>query len=1054
MDSTSSTKLRVKITYNIGGSSQLRLARLPPTTVSLLDFSESCNTPSSSTSLLDRYVELPLGVCLAAVKQASPELMSDGSQDYSVYVRDPTEDVPNGDSNSADPRGVLVGKGLLSTLNAESETVCGQVVKDGIRGESVLIQLVLETANSARIAPASQPVASFQPQNIPQGQPNTNNVDALLSFLTNVATTGQMANGPNNIPAAVSASQTAEVTQLLSALANCCGLDVPSSAFATKGSEGPQSVPASDNEPQVKSEPEVIDITQDWDVVEVAAPPSKSATPESESEKVKQLNKASAGSSYYPTRVLAGYPQPGSSAQKSTTPVDEASGKNKGKSKAQTPALSNNAPLSSITNASSTVPPVGLHSIPPVPTMHARPTFQPAALYLPPGSAPPIGSSPLFVTVPPQKNQKVVHLQPFNTSGPNGNGWYRRSGLPPAPSSDLPEPELAKPIKKSVSITISPGKENGIGVEKAKGKTTSKKRVAAGEPEDKARNKRMKHSREVSTSPVRPPPKTTRVNALVCAATSPVRPQSTWKSKDKDQTKPVPTGKTPTSPSLLLKLASSLSAPKPAGSSTTSQAPVRTLNFLSNRLLSRSQSESQPYTMKFFSDELYKSQPQSRMYTSGNPYLPAKNASSAIRSSVAAHSKATAYAASPSESPRTPTTSLTSLSSSSASLSLSQQSTSSASDTLTSEDGPRTPPRHHQLALPDVHHRPSKPALVAPASDDVIMADAQDAEEGGSPLFLPSPDDPSTARKRSSVAEPSSPTPTRRRSLTPKAHRVSVPRLSLTIPPSDSMVEDERSAPVTEGAKTTQEPAFEDEFGPPPAKPFDFSALGLPPSSPPSSLASSDVSSSPGERWSSLEIEGEGDGQKNDVVGDAEQPPSETNVNSDSGLCLTGMEPRSETSQSEDSAMTTNVPSSDASSIEFDYDALMNMLGMCQNATGGDEAKSQEISGFVNNSTKTSLTMDDSQELDLGVFLRSDPSLEYLSYGQSDCSSSLTVALDSMAVEPSGEKNDLSWLTDILGGKGGLLKLPVGSEATVDDSARGSSIGFDDESFKEFVDAL
>ncbi|KAG8947769.1 hypothetical protein FRC03_000930 [Tulasnella sp. 419] len=1002
MDSTSSTKLRVKITYNIGGSSQLRLARLPPTTVSLLDFSESCNTPSSSTSLLDRYVELPLGVCLAAVKQASPELTSDGSQDYSVYVRDPTEDVPNGDTNSADPRGVLVGKGLLSTLNAESET----------------------------------------------GQPNTNNVDALLSFLTNVATTGQMANGPNNIPAAVSASQTAEVTQLLSALANCCGLDVPSSAFATKGSEAPQSVPASDNEPQVKSEPEVIDITQDWDVVEVAAPPSKSATPESESEKVKQLNKASAGSSYYPTRVLAGYPQPGSSAQKSTTPVDEASGKNKGKSKAQTPALSN------ITNASSTVPPVGLHSIPPVPTMHARPTFQPAALYLPPGSAPPIGSSPLFVTVPPQKNQKVVHLQPFNTSGPNGNGWYRRSGLPPAPSSDLPEPELAKPIKKSVSITISPGKENGIGVEKAKGKTTSKKRVAAGEPEDKARNKRMKHSREVSTSPVRPPPKTTRVNALVCAATSPVRPQSTWKSKDKDQTKPVPTGKTPTSPSLLLKLASSLSAPKPAGSSTTSQAPVRTLNFLSNRLLSRSQSESQPYTMKFFSDELYKSQPQSRMYTSGNPYLPAKNASSAIRSSVAAHSKATAYAASPSESPRTPTTSLTSLSSSSASLSLSQQSTSSASDTLTSEDVPRTPPRHHQLALPDVHHRPSKPALVAPASDDVIMADAQDAEEGGSPLFLPSPDDPSTARKRSSVAEPSSPTPTRRRSSTPKAHRVSVPRLSLTIPPSDSMVEDERSAPATEGAKTTQEPAFEDEFGPPPAKPFDFSALGLPPSSPPSSLASSDVSSSPGERWSSLELEGEGDGQKNDVVGDAEQPPSETNVNSDSGLCLTGMEPRSETSQSEDSAMTTNVPSSDASSIEFDYDALMNMLGMCQNATGGDEAKSQETSGFVNNSTKTSLTMDDSQELDLGVFLRSDPSLEYLSYGQSDCSSSLTVALDSMAVEPSGEKNDLSWLTDILGGKGGLLKLPVGSEATVDDSARGSSIGFDDESFKEFVDAL
>lgn len=76
----------------------------------------------------------------------SPELLSNPSNDYSVYVNDPTEAT---ESNS----GVLVGKGLLSTnllsdASSAESTVFGKVVKDGIRGYSVLVHLVLEKVHS------------------------------------------------------------------------------------------------------------------------------------------------------------------------------------------------------------------------------------------------------------------------------------------------------------------------------------------------------------------------------------------------------------------------------------------------------------------------------------------------------------------------------------------------------------------------------------------------------------------------------------------------------------------------------------------------------------------------------------------------------------------------------------------------------------------------------------------------------------------------------------------------------------------------------------------
>lgn len=82
-----------------------------------------------------------LGMC----SDYSPELISNLSFDYSVYVNDPTESTV-----SASDAGVFVGKGLLSSClkeNSTSSLVFGKVVKDGIRGQSVLVHFVLEKAS-------------------------------------------------------------------------------------------------------------------------------------------------------------------------------------------------------------------------------------------------------------------------------------------------------------------------------------------------------------------------------------------------------------------------------------------------------------------------------------------------------------------------------------------------------------------------------------------------------------------------------------------------------------------------------------------------------------------------------------------------------------------------------------------------------------------------------------------------------------------------------------------------------------------------------------------
>ena len=68
--------LIVKITYNLNDSSQLRLARHPPIQVSVYDDAESSQespkrvSSSSNKGLVGRFAELPLSVCVSAVKSA------------------------------------------------------------------------------------------------------------------------------------------------------------------------------------------------------------------------------------------------------------------------------------------------------------------------------------------------------------------------------------------------------------------------------------------------------------------------------------------------------------------------------------------------------------------------------------------------------------------------------------------------------------------------------------------------------------------------------------------------------------------------------------------------------------------------------------------------------------------------------------------------------------------------------------------------------------------------------------------------------------------------
>ncbi|KAG8901879.1 hypothetical protein FRB99_005019 [Tulasnella sp. 403] len=109
-------QLGIKITYNLNDSPQLRLARHPPTNVTIYPDSDSSTSQDAGSSSRSNYVgsfaELPLKTCVMALTEASPELLCNVDVDYSVYVNDPTEAADAVTSGV----GVLVGKGLLSSV--------------------------------------------------------------------------------------------------------------------------------------------------------------------------------------------------------------------------------------------------------------------------------------------------------------------------------------------------------------------------------------------------------------------------------------------------------------------------------------------------------------------------------------------------------------------------------------------------------------------------------------------------------------------------------------------------------------------------------------------------------------------------------------------------------------------------------------------------------------------------------------------------------------------------------------------------------------------------
>ncbi|KAG8990446.1 hypothetical protein FRB94_000303 [Tulasnella sp. JGI-2019a] len=513
--------LGVKITYNLNDTPQLRLARHVPVPVTIYtsSSSEDCDAGASippSGNATNKYdgcfAELPLRACLSALKDASPELISNPSFDYSVYVNDPTES-----SASAADTGVLVGKGLLSSClrdNAPPSLVFGKLVKDGIRGQSVLVHFVLEKTprrvqeltTPAPIPPTPSPVQSLLPQ---QQQHSDPNINALLSFLSSAS---------SSIPQAsliqLQQQPTPDISQLFSALAGCYGLSTfPNPAILAPA---PPTLPT--------PSPEVIIIKEEEDeIVEiVVAPP----TPVSTEQGAQRIKRTSLGKENVPpvanvpiTTVRPNHPRNSlPAASTPNPPLPPSTNTMQGQPHPRT--HSTKAAMSK-SKSTSALPP-HMHSLcDPSTTTVSRnqtpflevPALQPISKLT--------NGVPTTIILSGTASQKKGKELP----GPHGNGWYRRTDLPPMTSSDavVPPPSSSSSVLQAIVADAN--------VVKGKGK---KKRSSDASGDGTAPKKKAKKSRDVveaapATSPAKATP-ASGMNALgglgarVMAATSPIKP--------------------------------------------------------------------------------------------------------------------------------------------------------------------------------------------------------------------------------------------------------------------------------------------------------------------------------------------------------------------------------------------------------------------------------------------------------------------------------------------------------------------------------------------------
>ncbi|GJJ08530.1 hypothetical protein Clacol_002748 [Clathrus columnatus] len=103
--------LPLRIIYTLNSSPQPLLARLRQKTL-VTSLSET--ELSNETTRTPRYGRVFLRTCLATICASSPELLSDSSRDYSIYVVDPLESIS----------GLSVGVGLLSWWLKNDRSSC------------------------------------------------------------------------------------------------------------------------------------------------------------------------------------------------------------------------------------------------------------------------------------------------------------------------------------------------------------------------------------------------------------------------------------------------------------------------------------------------------------------------------------------------------------------------------------------------------------------------------------------------------------------------------------------------------------------------------------------------------------------------------------------------------------------------------------------------------------------------------------------------------------------------------------------------------------------
>ncbi|KAG8888747.1 hypothetical protein FRB98_006875 [Tulasnella sp. 332] len=510
--------LGVKITYNLNDNPQLRLARHVPIPVAVYTSSDECAEASASSSsaipstrtTTNKYdgcfAELPLRACLSALKDASPELVSNPSFDYSVYVNDPTES-----SASESNTGVLVGKGLLSSCIKEDSTsnlVFGKVVKDGIRGQSVLVhftpRMTQEIAN-APIPSTPSPIPQLPPQQQQHPDPNINALLSLLSSASSSVPQSSLIQPQQTTP---------DMSQLFSALAGCYGLG---SSFPYM----PTPVPTL----AIPAPSEVIVIKEEDDVVEVVG--TSSTTPAAvvpESAAGQKNRRTSLGKENIPPMAHAqAATRPRTSLPSTSLPITP----NTTTSASQPHPQLQPQPTKAAMSKSRSTSHLHLHKLcDPSTTIISRnqtPFLEVPALQ--PMSALTNVGAPTTVVLSGQSSQKKGKELP----GPHGNGWYRRTDLPPMTSSDASGPPPGGSVLHSIVVDANRDKEK-----KGKGK---KKRSSDASVDGTAPRKRAKNSKDVvevmaATSPAKG--STSGLNALgglgsrvvlpAMSATSPIKP--------------------------------------------------------------------------------------------------------------------------------------------------------------------------------------------------------------------------------------------------------------------------------------------------------------------------------------------------------------------------------------------------------------------------------------------------------------------------------------------------------------------------------------------------